>query len=379
MMRVPLPEGSTRVPQEPPAQRRTALRALRTLLRDLSKRHPLLIVLEDVQWADADALSVIEELIRPPNAPDMLLLLIVDGELRGADPPLRSWLTRYEDQITMMRLRELGEPASRELAERLLESGGLPDAHASEQVASAGRGHPLRIDALARHYLLTSVLAPSHLTLDDLLWSRVEHLPLDARQLLITLCHARVPLPAEIAAEAAGLSTEGIGRHIAVLRVANLGRTVREADGERHAPSHRAVRDAVFARADVDHARMHRQIALTLSGWSKAPKDVLATHWRDAQNMDRAARATSRAADAARDMLAFDAAVRLYQEALGYEGIEDDEDRRLRTELAHAYASAGQSVRAAGAYIEAARYASPADALELERRAAHQLLRTGIL
>jgi serine/threonine protein kinase/tetratricopeptide (TPR) repeat protein len=377
MMRVPLPEGSTRVPQEPPAQRRTALRALRTLLRDLSKRHPLLIVLEDVQWADADALSVIEELIRPPNAPDMLLLLIVDGELRGADPPLRSWLTRYEDQITMMRLRELGEPASRELAERLLESGGLPDAHASEQVANAGRGHPLRIDALARHYLLTSVLAPSHLTLDDLLWSRVEHLPLDARQLLITLCHARVPLPAEIAAEAAGLSTEGIGRHIAVLRVANLGRTVREADGERHAPSHRAVRDAVFARADVDHARMHRQIALTLSGWSKAPKDVLATHWRDAQNMDRAARATSRAADAARDMLAFDAAVRLYQEALGYEGIEDDEDRRLRTELAHAYASAGQSERAARAYIEAARYASPADALELERRAAHQLLRTG--
>jgi hypothetical protein len=76
-------------------------------------------------------------------------------------------------------------------------------------------------------------------------------------------------------------------------------------------------------------------------------------------------------------MLAFDAAVRLYQEALHYRHLSQDEERRLRTELAHAYASAGQSERAASAYKEAAHYANPADALELERRAAHQLLRTG--
>ncbi len=377
MLRVPLPQATGYLPQEPPTMRRGAVRALRSLLRDLSKRHPLLVVLDDVQWIDTDALSVLDELIRTPDAPDMLLLLLVNGELRGADPPLRQWLARYEDQLTLMRLKELGDTAGRELAERLLESGGLPDADAAQLVANHGRGHPLRIDALARHYLLTNAAAPSQLLLDDLLWARVEHLPLDARQLLITLCYARVALPAEVAAEAAGLHVETIGRHTAVLRVANLGRTVREGDGDRQAPSHPAVRDAIRVRAEVDRPKIHRQIALALSGWAKAPPDVLASHWRDAGSLDRAARATAQAADLARDALAFDAAVKLYQEALSYEGLEQEEERRLRTELAHAYACAGQSERAARAYVEAARHANPADSLELERRAAHQLLRTG--
>ena len=353
------------------------MRVLRSLLRDLSKRHPMLIVIDDVQWADVDALSVLEELIRLPDPPDLLLLLIVNGELREAEPPLRQWLTRYEQQVTLMRLRELGDGAARELAERLLDSAGVNDPALSTALATSGGGHPLRVDALARHLLLTKGVAPSDLSLTDLMWSRVEHLPLDARQLLITLCHARTPLPAEVAGEAAGLPPDSVGRYMAVLRVANLARSVRESDGERHGPSHAALRQAVLARADVDHARIHRQLALALTSWAKAPPDVLATHLRDANNSERAARAASRAADRARDLLAFDAAVHLYQEALAYPNVEQDEERRLRMELAHAYACAGQSPHAARAYMEAARYANPADALELERRAAHQLLRTG--
>jgi serine/threonine protein kinase len=377
MLRVALPEGGTRQPQEPPAIRRAALLALRSLLRDLSKRHPMLIVIDDMQWADVDSLSVLEELIRLPDPPDMLLLLLVNGELREADPPLRQFLTRYEQQITLMRLRELGEGAARELSERLLESGGLNDPELSAAIAHSGGGHPLRIDALARHLLLTNSLAPSDLSLTDLMWSRVEHLPLDARQLLYTLCHARTTLPAEVAGEAAGLPVESVGRYMAVLRVANLARSTRESDGERHGPSHSAVRQAVLLRADVDQARIHRQLALALASWTKAPSDVLAAHLRDAGNPERAARAAARAADRARDSMAFDAAVHLYQETLGYPHVEQDEERRLRTELAHSYACAGHSERAARAYMEAARYANPADALELERRAAHQLLRTG--
>ncbi len=377
MLRVALPEPTARSPQEPPAVRRAALRVLRSLLQDLSKRHPMLIVIDDMQWADVDALSLLEELIRPPDPPDLLLLLIVSGELRDAEPPLRQWLTRYEQHVTLMRLRELGEGAARELAERLLESGGVSDPGLARALATSGGGHPLRVDALARHLLLTKAPTPAELSLTDLMWSRVEHLPLDARQLLITLCHARTSLPAEVAGEAAGLAADSVGRYMAVLRVANLARSVRESDGERHGPSHAVLRQAVVARADVDHARIHRQLAMALASWSKAPPDVLATHLRDSGNPAHAARAAARAADRARDLLAFDAAVHLYQEALAYPNVEADEERRLRVELAHAYACAGQSSHAARAYMEAARYVNPADALELERRAAHQLLRTG--
>ncbi|MDB4974183.1 MAG: Serine/threonine protein kinase [Myxococcaceae bacterium] len=379
LRRIPIPETREPAPREPRALRRVALRALRTLLSDLSKRAPMLITLDNMQWADSDALSVLDELLRSAEPPNMLLLMLVHGELRAADPPLRQWLARHEDRVTLMRLKPLSDNAARELSQNLIESGGVRDPRIVARVAAQGTGHPLRIDALARHFLLTGASAPTELTLDDLLWARATHLPLEARQLLIALCHARVALPPETAAQATGLTLEAVMQQSAILRVSNLGRVLRDQDGERYAPSHSAVRHAVLARASVDRKRIHRQIALAMAAWREAPADVLATHLRDAGYEERASRATATAADQARDALAFDAAVLLYHEALSYMQSDANEERRLRTELARAYASAGQSERAARAYFEAARHASSAEALELERQAAHQLLRSGLI
>jgi len=76
---LPVMRVDTHTPEEPPALRRAAARALRALIRNLSKRHPLLIVIDDVQWIDSDALSVLEAIIRPPSPPDMLLVLLMQG------------------------------------------------------------------------------------------------------------------------------------------------------------------------------------------------------------------------------------------------------------------------------------------------------------
>ena len=374
---LPVPRTESAVQEEPEALRRAASRALRDLMRNLSKRHPLLVVIDDVQWIDPDALSLLEALIRQPSPPDMLLLMLLHEEPTQASETLRSWFARHEQQVTSMPLRELSDGAALDLVERLLESGGVTSEIVAQRMSELATGHPLRIDALVRHYLLTSVPAPAGISLEDLLWSRVEHLPLDARQLLTTLCHARVPMSADLLARATNLSPESVARHAAVLRVANLGKTLRDNDVERYAPSHPAVRSAVLARAKVDRTRIHRQIALALASHAQSPDDVLAAHFRDAGELKRAAEATARAADAARESFAFDAAVALYQEALAFPEAEPETKRRLRTELAHAYAGAGRSEQAAAAYVEAARYENPATALELERRAAHQLLRTG--
>jgi serine/threonine protein kinase/tetratricopeptide (TPR) repeat protein len=366
-------------PREPRTLRAVALRALRTLLADLSKRAPMLVIIDDAQWMDQDALNVLEEVLRSPEPPNMLLLLLVHGEIGAADPPLRQWLARHDERITMMRLKELGENAARELSETLLRAGGLEEPHTAHTIAALARGHPLRIDALARHVLLTGAPPTTEMTLDQLLWTRVTHLPLEARQLLTSLCHARVALPPEVAAAATQLTPEEVSRQAAVLRVANLGRVLRDGDSERLAPSHSAVRHAVLAQASGDRKRIHRRLAQAMDAWPLSPPDVLATHLRDSGQEARATLATARAADQARDSLAFEAAVQLYQEALHHGPHSPDLERRLRIELARAYASAGQSERAARAYFEAASYCQAEEALELERQAAHQLLRTGLI
>ena len=66
---------------------------------------------------------------------------------------------------------------------------------------------------------------------------------------------------------------------------------------------------SLLARAKVDRTRIHRQIALALASSAQSPEDVLAAHFRDAGELKRAAEATAKAADSARESFAFDAAV----------------------------------------------------------------------
>ena len=41
--------------------------ALRELLTNLARAHPLVVVIDDLQWADADSLALLEEILRGPE------------------------------------------------------------------------------------------------------------------------------------------------------------------------------------------------------------------------------------------------------------------------------------------------------------------------
>lgn len=126
---------------------RRQLDAFVALARAQAARQPLLLVVEDMHWADpgsTDALAAVAATLLPAS-PAMLLLTT----RREGDPIGAGWLARAGDPpVTLIELRPLRESDARELAGLLL-AGSADEAVA--RCVDRAQGNPLFLEQLARH------------------------------------------------------------------------------------------------------------------------------------------------------------------------------------------------------------------------------------
>jgi eukaryotic-like serine/threonine-protein kinase len=362
---------------EDPARLRTRMfAALRELLARLAERGPLVIAIDDLQWADADSLGLLTELMRRPDEPRLLLVATVrrthDASSHGGLPP--PWYG-ISGHLTPLVLDSLPLDDAVELARRL----GATDA---ERTAKEAQGHPLFIDELVRRAREPG--QPERLRLDDALWARIQRQDEAARHLLEIVALAGAPLVQETAAAAAALELDELARVEAALRGANLARTSGPRPSDLIECYHDRVREAIVARLSPERRReLYGKLAAALELTARGSPEELSVSWREAGDLDKAAWYAAEAAARAADVLAFDRAARLYRQALELKPLEGAGGRALQVALGEALANAGRGAEAAQAFLTAAASVKQrsggdeAQALELQRRAAEQLLRSG--
>jgi hypothetical protein len=134
----------------------------------------------------------------------------------------------------------------------------------------------------------------------------------------------------------------------------------------------------VIAHLDTESLRVHHlRLAYTLKRLPNQDDEALARHFHGAGELSTAAEHYARAAHAAAEALAFEHATMLYRRALELKTWNDAERQALHTSLGDALGNAGRGAEAAKEYLLAADGADTVVGLELQRRAAMQLLTSG--
>jgi tetratricopeptide (TPR) repeat protein len=366
--------------------RRRAFAALRELLVRLADRGPLVLVIDDLHWGDLDSAALIVDLLRPPETPALLLIGCYRTDEAETSPILATLLPLRDRVGSALHVREVvvGElpPAeARELASALLGMDSPPSLERTEAIVREAGGNPFFIGELVRHSEMGGERGPiaggEGGTLQAVIRARASRLPEEARRLLEVVAVAGRPLGLAAAGRAAALE----GREqtsLAPLRAGHWVRTRVTPDGEEIEAYHDRIRDLVAALLTPEALRdLHRRLALSLSTSAQVDPERLAAHFQEAGDLEIAAKYATAAAAQAAEALAFDRAARLYRLALELYSGEAGERQPLRVALGEALAKAGRGAEAARAYLAAAPTASPGERLELQRRAAEQLLIAG--
>jgi len=369
---------------DPQELRRRAALALRELLARLGDRHPLVLFIDDLHWGDMDSASLLTDILTPPDPPVLLGIGCYRTEDAAASPffqYLREARTRtpgaYEER--QVPLRRLLPDETRELTYQLLETRNARADRIADAVVRESAGRPFLVYELIEHVKASAdgVDSPQTLTLDEVLWRRVERLPEGGRRLLELVAVAGRPIETRLACQAAGVT----GDERSVLSALRVGRFIRGATAgasEWIETYHDRVRESV-----LDHlspaaiGEHHSRLAKTFSASRRVDPEVLAFHLDHAGEHEEAATYYAQAAAAAADALAFDHAAALFRRTLDVKAWSVAERCALRTRLGNALSNAGRGADAAAEYLLAAGDAGGADGLELQRRAALELLTSG--
>lgn len=365
----------------PPARdatelRRLAFAALQRGLTRLAARGTVAIVVDDLQWGDADSAALLIELLAPPHAPPVLFVACHRSEEAAHSPMLRLLHdARARGALAEPCVVEVGpldDDDALALARALLPEA--PEAAAQAVVREAG-GNPLFVQELARS-VASGRAAEGSLTLAAVLATRVSRLPPDARTLLGVVALAGHPLDERLARDAADLNALAFDRALRALLATQLLRPGGAGARSTLEATHDAIRDAALVGLSPEAlAALHRSLARVLEVDPHTEPDALALHLRALGEHAEAQRLDELAGDRAVDALAFDRAAALFRRALTPDA--PPHAGALRVKLGDALAHAGLGAEAARAYLLAAADATPSAALELERRAAEQLLRSG--
>jgi class 3 adenylate cyclase len=355
---------------DPDTERLLLLEGVVELLAAVSAREPVMVVLDDLHWADTASLQLLRHLIASTATTNVTIAITYRDTDLGRGDPLTQLLAdlHREANVTRIALRGLEDTDLMELlaaaAGHDLDDDGVGLAHALRRETE---GNPFFSGEILRHlgesggivlndegrWVLADELEEIGLpsSVRDVVGRRVERLGDEAVRVLTLAAVIGREFDLDLLATLADTSEDAL---LDAMDAAVGAALVIESDLAGHYRfAHALTQHTLYDDLSATRReRAHRRIAETLECES-GPLDAatlaeLAHHWVAATrpaDLDKALDYVRRAGDAARDALAPDDAARWYQQALDLLGRSAATEARPQVELLVAL---GHVQRAAG-------------------------------
>ena len=357
--------------------RRHAFGALRELLTAVGGERPLIIWIDDLQWADSDSARLLEELVRPPDGPALLLI----GSFRAEDAESKSFLKQFlqnagTESCRELILKPLTDVEAIELVNSIFASAQLAGEQFVDPIVQEAGGDPFLIEQLCHYAMMTERHGTAGVTLTTMLEERIRQLPSASRALLDTLAVAARPVNQDVAFSACDIEGEDL-QLLSATRAARLVRSGSTAYAiELY---HDRIGETLrLLLPDDERRQIHRRLAQAIEARGFDDPQALYHDYLGAGETDRAAFHAEAAARKAASALAFDRAALYFRRALELMPT-DSSVVELRIGLGDALANAGRPAEAAAEFLAAAKESTQRSALDLQQRAGAQLLMGGHL
>lgn len=340
-----LPNLPTRVGQlpaplaaDPDAERYRLMQAVESWLVAMARRSPVLLVLDDLHWADKATLVLLLHLVR--TAPQGVLIVATyrDTDVDRSHP-LSSVLADLRRLPGVERIALGGLPLA-EIREFLERAGGhsLDESGEAfaELLARETAGNPFFVSEMLRHFTETGLLTrrDGRWTGDlatgidavpegirEVVGRRLGRLGTDVEDVLRSASVIGYEFDVELLAVVTGRTTDDV---IDALELAAGANIVVEVGVDRFRFSHALVRETLHDElSSTRRVRQHRRVAMAIEQiWGDDVDDVLAelaTHWREASaggDPTRAAELAIRVGDRAMASSAPETAVEWFGDAV---------------------------------------------------------------
>jgi ABC-type oligopeptide transport system substrate-binding subunit/class 3 adenylate cyclase len=329
------PEAQDRLAElSPEALQYRTFEVVRTLVARLAQDGPVAIALEDLHWADATSLQLLERLMADTETSALLLVLTGRPERDHPSWGLKESAQRELPHRTVeIALDALSGNAGRELLHAMVGRDTLPE-EVQRRLLDSAEGNPFFLEELVRSLAdggalvreagswrfdhAVDVEVPP--TVEKVILARIDRLEPGPRAALMaaSVLGRQFGLPL---LEALAGGDDGVRGALTDLQRLDLVRESRRWPEPEYRFKHVLIQEAAYRTLLTDErTRLHRKAADWLEATYAAREDevagLLAHHWLAAEDEDKAVTYLARAGDRARQEYALDEAIGHYRELL---------------------------------------------------------------